>query len=549
MDRQTNKTSIWNRLRRAFLIVAILPVLVLGGYMVYSSIRFVRNERMLEADKLMEQNVADLNNRMEQCETSLLYVASNYSLQEFLQMDETKYIEVNQASRNVAPMLYNVLLSNQYYKKLRIYSDKHFSVMDDLLKKSDEVRDEEWYQGTIETSQSRWWFDGNNVFLSRKIETSFPMKSVGVIRADIKERLFNGSFQIFSDVPVRIMMNESTLLYQSDDWEDDYYTRTINLLPDDWTVTYRISRDYFFPNSLISVAAPIIMILIVLLASLLVIHIILKNLTREVNNLVGQVEKVKAGDLDVQFTPLQTRELDILSSSMNEMLERIRQLIQKVYQDELNQKDLELELLRSKISPHFLYNNLSAINWLAIEKGEDEIYEITTQMATFYRTALNKGKTTDRFQTEITNAKAYISLQLMSHDHSFEVNYSIAEETLDMVIPTFILQPLIENAIEHGIDQLRGKKGYLEIRSWMDGEDLVLEVLDNGTGLYEKMGTGILDESKYGYGTGNVNRRIRLIHGEEYGLTIMVNEGGTTSRLRLKADKVGISSAPQEIVS
>ena len=126
MDKQTNKTSIWNRLRRAFLIVVILPVLALGGYMVYSSIRFVRNERMLEADKLMEQNVADLNNRMEQCETSLLYAASNYSLQEFLQMDETKYIEVNQASRNVAPMLYNVLLSNQYYKKLRLYSDKHF---------------------------------------------------------------------------------------------------------------------------------------------------------------------------------------------------------------------------------------------------------------------------------------------------------------------------------------------------------------------------------------------------------------------------------------
>ena len=79
----------------------------------------------------------------------------------------------------------------------------------------------------------------------------------------------------------------------------------------------------------------------------------------------------------------------------------------------------------------------------------------------------------------------------MSHDHSFDVNYSIEEDTLDMVIPTFILQPLIENAIEHGIDQLRGKKGYLEIRSRMDGEDLVLEVLDNGTSLYEEMGTGI----------------------------------------------------------
>ena len=128
------------------------------------------------------------------------------------------------------------------------------------------------------------------------------------------------------------------------------------------------------------------------------------------------------------------------------------------------------------------------------------------------------------------------------------MNYSIEEDTLDMVIPTFILQPLIENAIEHGIDQLRGKRGYLVIRSRMDGEDLVLEVLDNGTNLYEEMGSGILDESRYGYGTGNVNRRIQLIHGQGYGLTILVNERGTTSRLRLRADKAGVSSAPQEIV-
>ena len=95
MDRQTNKTSIWNRLRRAFLIVAILPVLVLGGYMVYSSIRFVRNERMLEADKLMEQNVADLNNRMEQC-IRLHFVCSESNLennQQYLGQDQRAYFQ------------------------------------------------------------------------------------------------------------------------------------------------------------------------------------------------------------------------------------------------------------------------------------------------------------------------------------------------------------------------------------------------------------------------------------------------------------------------
>ena len=112
-----NKNSIWNRLKYSFILILILPVLALGSYMVYSSIVFVKNERNLEARQMMETNILDLNNRLEQCENSLIYAASNFTLQEFLQMNPEEYIKVNRASENVGPLLYNVLLSNQYYKK------------------------------------------------------------------------------------------------------------------------------------------------------------------------------------------------------------------------------------------------------------------------------------------------------------------------------------------------------------------------------------------------------------------------------------------------
>lgn len=536
------KNSIWNRLKTAFLIILCLPVLGLGGYMIITSVKFVKDERILEAGKLVEQNVLDLNNRMEQCENSLIYAASNYTLQEFLQMDETNFMKINQASRNVGPLLYNVLLSNQYYKKLQIFSEKNFSVLNDLVEDADSVAGEEWYQKTLETSEICWWHKNGKVFISRKISTSYPVKTIGVIRAELKSKLFEGSFRIFENIPVKVSLSDGTVFYESSDWEDAYFTEEKELFADEWFLRYEISREYFFPKSGMTFLIPAVTIILVLLVAILAVRVALRILVKEVDYLVEKVEEVKGGNLEVSIEPIHTEELNILAVSIREMLERIRQLIQKVYQTEVEQRELELEVLRSKISPHFLYNNLSAINWLAIEREEEDIYQITTQMAAFYRTALNKGKNMDKLQLEITNIKAYVNLQLISHENSFDVSYEIDENLPDCIIPTFILQPLVENAIEHGIDLLRDKRGKLVIRAFQRGKILCLQVEDNGTALYQEIGEGVMDISRYGYGTGNVNRRIQIVHGNEFGLKIYTSEKGTLSELCLKVDEIGLSA-------
>ena len=159
-----NKNSIWNRLKYSFILILIVPVLALGSYMVYSSIAFVKNERNMEAKQMMETNILDLNNRLEQCENSLIYAASNFTLQEFLQMNPEEYIQVNKASKNVGPLLYNVLLSNQYYKKLSVYAEKDFHVMSALIRNSSEVENETWYQETLKTSDICWWYEEEKFF-------------------------------------------------------------------------------------------------------------------------------------------------------------------------------------------------------------------------------------------------------------------------------------------------------------------------------------------------------------------------------------------------
>ena len=542
MRKKHKKNSIWSRLRRAFVLVLCLPILCLGSYLVYSTIRFVKEERVLEIGKLIDQNILDLNNRIEQCENSLVYTANNYSLQEFLQMAETDYLKLSQASRTVAPLIYNVLLSNQYYQDIKVYTSKKYSVMNDLLEEISEIEEEYWYRETIDTAEICWWYDDGEVFLTRRITTAYPVKTIGVIRVKVKEKLFEESFQIFENVPVKIILNEKEEMHCNPKWENAFFTKEQALLPQNWKLKYEVDGQYFYPSTGMTFAFPMGVIFLVLIVAGLMIHVILKLLVKEVDYLVEKVEEVKQGNLDIQIRDVETDELNILANSINGMLERIRRLIEKVYQTEIEQKELELEVLRSKISPHFLYNNLSAINWLAIEKEQDDIYEITTQMASFYRTALNKGKKMDSLQLEVMNIKAYINLQLISHEYSFDVAYEIEESVLEYIIPTFILQPLVENAIEHGIDLLRDKKGKITIRAFQKDKVLHLHVEDNGQALYEKIGNGRLEKEQYGYGTGNVNRRIQLIHGMDYGLQIYASERGTLSELRLKIDNTGITS-------
>ena len=196
---------------------------------------------------------------------------------------------------------------------------------------------------------------------------------------------------------------------------------------------------------------------------------------------------------------------------------------------EREHKNLELDLLKSKMNPHFLYNNLSMINWIALENDQPEISEITTELANFYRTALNRDKEIDRLSVELSNIKSYIRLQEMAHSNSFDVIYEVDEILLDQMIPCFILQPLVENAIEHGIDTLRDQRGLIKITVQRIKNGVYITVYDNGRKLYQMIGDNELSYERFHYGTSNVHQRIQLICGQNSGLHIRADGTGTYS--------------------
>lgn len=204
-------------------------------------------------------------------------------------------------------------------------------------------------------------------------------------------------------------------------------------------------------------------------------------------------------------------------------------------QEQMNQ--IRLDALHSQIQPHFLYNTLDCIHWQAVVSGDSEISNMVKALATYYRICLSKGKDIITLHQELDYVKSYLYIQRMRYGEV--LNYEIiAEEGLgNTAIPKLTLQPLVENAIYHGIKSAGGQEGHIVIRVSEISSDIAIFVEDDGAGMsqdkVEEMNrlVKIFDE-QFGYGVRNVNRRIQLFCGENYGLTYMKNQkGGITVRV------------------
>jgi two-component system sensor histidine kinase YesM len=219
------------------------------------------------------------------------------------------------------------------------------------------------------------------------------------------------------------------------------------------------------------------------------------------------------------------------------MVNRINTLINEVYKGKLFQKEAEMKALQAQINPHFLYNSLSLINWKAIEAKQPDISRITLLLSKFYRTSLNKGKNITSIKDEISNIQSYIDIQLMMHDNGFDVEYELDDKIMEYCIPNLLLQPIVENAIDHGIDMNTERKGVIKVSGRYKEEDVIeISVSDNGVGMSEETAHQMLTESSKGYGVKNVNERIKHFYGEEYGITVKSIEGeGTDIIIRIPA--------------
>lgn len=217
-------------------------------------------------------------------------------------------------------------------------------------------------------------------------------------------------------------------------------------------------------------------------------------------------------------------EIALIDRNFNEMLLRLNENVHREYQLQMEKKAVESELLHAQFNPHFLYNTLSAIRWSVIKRGDSTAGGIIDTLVSFYRATLSRGKHIIPIAKEIDMIRMYIEIQQYTYDKRYHVDYSIAEDTEGLYCLKFLLQPLIENSILHGIDGKNGD-GRISISSGKADDRVKITVIDNGRGMSEETVRQLNDIGhtgenlgRTGYGIYNVIKRIKLYYGPEYGI-------------------------------
>lgn len=274
---------------------------------------------------------------------------------------------------------------------------------------------------------------------------------------------------------------------------------------------------------------------LILVGALLISQKITTGITEPIRKLCEITRLAGSGDFAVRAQEGSKDELAVLNTSFNQMVEKIGNLVEDIRIEQLNLRATELKLLQAQINPHFLYNSLSLINWKAIMADQTEISEMAQLLSTFYRTTLNKGKSVTTVKGEWDNTCSYIRIQSIMHSGKFDVEQHVEASMMDCEMLNLILQPLVENAIGHGLDH---KEGNGKKKLWVSGREagdvLEFEVKDNGCGIPEEDIEAVLHTQTKGYGLSNVNHRIKLYYGEAYGLQMESRLGeGTRVLVRI----------------
>ncbi len=270
------------------------------------------------------------------------------------------------------------------------------------------------------------------------------------------------------------------------------------------------------------------------------IVLLVYTMARPIKRLSKAMGQVQKGDFTVRVPNKRKDEIGELTESFNYMLEEINTLIRQVYQEKIAQKNAEVQALQAQINPHFLYNTLDSINWMLIDREEYDISDIILSLAGLMRYSIEDENAFVPLEKEIGYVLCYLKIQKNRLEERLEYFVEAEENLTDAQVPKLILQPIVENAITHGIEP-RNQKGDIRITIKDLGDEMLISVEDNGIGmtpeqlkhLKEEM-PDIEKEGHTGIGIRNVDRRIRLHYGEPYGIAIESAYGkGTIVSLRI----------------
>lgn len=555
------KASIRKKLVISYLILVLIPVIVLGVYSYHNAI-----DNLIEQTRdAINSNVSiisySLQVNIDREEDNLKYLSYNKDFREKLENGKQNTLALAQElNRSVEPVFWYFITSDRNMKGLEIYSSYIEQDIGSFLKTQDKCRDEKLAAYHQTEFGTLWSFDGEHIYATRTLlDGGTSSEPIGIMKLEVYperfvESLYKSQFlengvvlldgenrvighraisneRLEKEIAGGIHAGDEKGLYET----DSYILAAESPFTNGWQMFYYIDKaeisgdmKEIFRNTLLVTGVCLVLITIL-------ISMVSKFLSSRILKLKHCAEKVGAGDFDVAVETGYTDEIGVVADSFAVMCNKINEMMSQMYRLGLEKRATELKVLQAMINPHFLYNCLSSIKWKAIRSEQEDIADITGHLARFYRTSLNEGKQITVVAKEMENIRSYLELQSRMHEGSFDVEYQIAEKGLDCEMPNFLLQPIVENAICHGIDYCEeGQRGYIRIVFEPKEQYLVFRVYNNGPELEASQLEKILKEPGKGYGLCNIQERIRMYYDESCGVSAGVEDTLVCFTIRIK---------------
>lgn len=527
-------------------LFCFLPVMLLFLLSFLQMRSIIDDKEKLNLQSYLQQSVSSMDRTLDGYNSLSDYIAFDRTLAEAFSMEYgTPYEQYEQLTQKVDPILRSSSYFHGGMQRITIYTDNGMVKHDTTVAPVSEIEETDWYQKTLEHPGLNWFvnYPEKTLFSARKLAFSGAREGVNILYMDVDyqklftpyaETLISECGLYITDQEGKLVFEESRFsgknqnydltysefLEQRDRGSADYTILCEQSNTTGWTVwLYQpvgLAGESMRP---IGVMAGVT-ILICIFAAVLAYFITSGMVSGRIERLTCLMQEVQEVSMDMQVGSDDRDEIGMLYRGFGSMMKRIRTLINEVYLGKITQKEAELKALQAQINPHFLYNTLSLINWKALAAGEEDISRMTLAMSTFYRTALNRGRNVLQVEAELSNTRAYLEIQSMLHDGDFDYEIEVQPEILQCESLNQILQPLVENAIHHGIEEKTDGRGKISVRGWKEDNCVWFMVEDNGVGMEQKVADKILTMESKGYGVRNVDERIRLCYGEKYAMKV-----------------------------
>ena len=544
-----------SKLAMVYILAGFLPIVVIL-FVNYFQMRSVfKNQEMNTLYSFINRSTLDLDNEFKRYAELAELITNDENVNDIL---STIYLDDNRINEkfdlSVAPSLDTFIYFHNEVSKITIYTDRIADYKNKYLAPIEELEKADWYD-TITASRNNNWIadtDEKTIVLVRKMQDLEENGITGYFYEKINyDNVFESLGENISDnYGICVSNSLGQNIYSYDTFTDK--NKNYNLSLPEITKKYSDkNKDYFIvkktipetgwnvwlykPEKLMGSSIRQINIitfggtLVCLVATFMCIRFTAMFVTTRIGKLQKAVARVEKEDFSYTLNTTSQDEIGELITSFSKMERKLNYLINEVYKSRIKEKEYEMKALQAQINPHFLYNTLSLINWKAIEAGKRDISKITLALSAFYRTSLNKGNNITHISGEIENMRSYLSIQLMLHDDGFDVTEDIDDSVLGYTCPNLILQPLIENAIDHGIDVMpEDRRGVISVICKDMDTYIQFVIKDNGIGMTKEQTVKILTKDSKGYGVRNVNERLKLCYGEEYPMIIKSKENTGT---------------------